>query len=310
MNDEAHIAPEDDINEVARHEAPLCPEASSVAQRIAAERDKLTAEEVIERTLTTKRKTLLVEGSDGDVDECERAIDASRGAQVRILERIELLAPQVAQANERFRATELDAVAQRADRARQFGEKLIRNEIAKALAVLAPELEKLAAVEQFITAANHRLQRAGRQLVDSPNAIRCRRTRRWTEKERRQVGLGEREHPNFNDDYIRTSDGERASLRQSGESIPMYTEVEVDVKRTELGDFPSALQELVIPDIGPAPDGESLRPLWSGAGGTVRQEVRDHQREEGRRRIQDGGQSGSDVGLIREQQTEGQEIVQ
>jgi len=119
--------PGDDINAPAIViEAPICPAATVIANRIKAERERLAAEEKIERELADKRKALLVDGSDAQVDDCERRIDASRSAQVRILERIDLLAPQIANANEAHRAVELDALTASANKARESGEKLIR----------------------------------------------------------------------------------------------------------------------------------------------------------------------------------------
>jgi hypothetical protein len=147
-------------------EKPIGAIAEAIHQRIIAEEAKLHAEEKNERELTTKRIALLTEGTDGDVDATELAIDQSRAAQMRCLERIELLAEQLKQANRRAETQRLDEVASTAERARQAGVKILNTTYPKLAKQLATALAELKQHQETIIAANFELTAFKRQTVE------------------------------------------------------------------------------------------------------------------------------------------------
>jgi chromosome segregation ATPase len=152
-------------------ERPIGAVAEAIHQRILAEQKKLHAEENSERDLTTKRIALLTDGTDKDVDTCEAAIDQSRTSQLRCLERIELLAEQLKQANRKAESQRLDEIAAGAQRARDRGLVLLRKypKLARELATLLAEVKTC---EDQITAANVELDAAKRPNVESADPRR------------------------------------------------------------------------------------------------------------------------------------------
>lgn len=146
-------------------EKPIGTIAETIHQRILAEQQKLHVEEKSERDLTTKRIALLTEGSDADVDTCELAIDLSRTAQLRSLERIELLAEQLKQANQVAENQRLDDITKSAERARERGEKIIANVYPKLAKQLCAALSELAECESTIESANGQLRAGGRFAI-------------------------------------------------------------------------------------------------------------------------------------------------
>ena len=154
-------------------EEPVGEAAEAIAKRIIAEQERLAAEEKIEASLTVERKRLLTAGTDAETDECERRIDASRSAQVRILERVDLLTAQLQEANQVERAARLDAIAARAETARLEGEKLIRTDYPKLASQLGTLLKRLLLIDTAIKRENRTLHRAGREPVPASNYIRC-----------------------------------------------------------------------------------------------------------------------------------------
>jgi hypothetical protein len=208
---------------------PIGPAAESIAARIRAEQIRLTDEERKELDLAEQRQRTLVEGTDAQMDKIELAIDASRSAQVRILERIDLLVPKLHEANAAAAAAELDAVAKRADRARKAGEQLIA-EYSKHAATVAPILRKLRAADALVERLNRQLTKAGRPAVETSNSLRCKPSLTREVIERRRVGLGEPEHPHFGKATVSRNDPTKAQLHDGGEYIDTF--VEMDVKRT------------------------------------------------------------------------------
>jgi len=152
-------------------EKPIGVVAENIHARILAEQQKLHAEEQNERELTAKRISLLTEGSDKDVDTCELAIDQSRSAQLRCLERIELLAEQLKQANRKAESQRLDEVAAGAQRARERATSLLRK-YPKAAREVAALLAEVKTCESEITAANLILAEAARPTVESADPKR------------------------------------------------------------------------------------------------------------------------------------------
>lgn len=156
-------------------ERPIGVIADGIHQRILAEQQKLHAEEKSERDLTTKRIALLTNGSDKDVDDCELAIDQSRNAQMRCLERIELLAEQLKLANRTAESQRLDEIAASAKRAHDRAASLLKK-YPKAARELAALLAEVRTCEEMIAAANRQLEAAKRPAVESADPKRFRIT--------------------------------------------------------------------------------------------------------------------------------------
>lgn len=257
----------DEIGEIP---APVGAAAGAIHARITIERDRLKGEEAIEAQLTIDRKRLLVEGTDADIDEIERRIDTSRGAQVRILERVDLLRGQLIAANEQEESNRLDGIAARGNRAREYGEALIR-EYGELAPKLAGILERLAACEDLIEEANNILHRAKRDsdMVSSPNRIRCRPRRTWTEVVRKMVGPREPGHPLYGTNYHQTSPSAPVQKvsGNNGVEYDVFVEADAEVERTDYGDRPQPLHEAVnLPDVGPELDPNSgLGHLWQSS---------------------------------------------
>jgi hypothetical protein len=254
----------DEISDVP---APIGATAGAIHARITIERDRLQGEETIEAQLTIERKRLLVEGTDADIDEVERRIDTSRGAQVRILERVDLLRAQLIAANEQSESERLDAVAARGNRAREHGESLIR-EYAELAPKLVAIMERLAAADQIVEETNNILHRAKRDsdMVDSPNAIRRRPARRWKETVRKMVGPRDPGHPAYGQEFTRTSNTASVQKVYVGSvAYDQFVEADVEVEMYDPGDRPQPLQDKVaLPAVGPAPPNSGLLPLWDG----------------------------------------------
>jgi hypothetical protein len=147
-------------------ELPIGVIAEAIHQRILAEETRLHAEEKNERELTTKRIALLTEGTDSDVDATEVAIDQSRGTQIRSLERIELLAEQLKQANRTAETQRLDELTAIAERARAAGMKILTAVYPSLAKKLGTALAELRQHQQTIVDANRELLAAKRETVE------------------------------------------------------------------------------------------------------------------------------------------------
>jgi hypothetical protein len=163
---------EENTSPPAHEIAPIGTVAEGIAARIATERERLAFEEKRERELTDDRKRLLTAGSDQDVDECERGIDASRSSQMRSLERLELLTAQLEDENRKARNAELDEIAANAEAARKRGVECITKKYPPLARKLADLLAELKSCEDTITAANAQLHNAGREMIDAANSSR------------------------------------------------------------------------------------------------------------------------------------------
>ena len=255
--------------------APAKPEPSAaplttagIQQRIDDERRRLLIEQNLAHSLAGQRLAPLEAGDDEALDRFEAQIAACTERQFRIQERLEILEQRLTEAQERETQANLDAIAARANKAREIGEKLIRSEYRKHAEALASVLSKLHAIDTFIDARNRELERGGHELVSSPNIIRCRHGRHWEETVRKRVGIAEAAHPHHEAYYsapsLRHESHHDEFVMVNGERVARFVEVETVESRFEPGDFPDPLYACTVPAVGPAPEGEGLTPLWNG----------------------------------------------
>ena len=111
--------------------------SSTVHERIDAEQKRLEAEALREKQLEADRLPLLESGDDAALDKVEAAINESRTAQLRTQERIELLTKRLSEREQLEQQGKFDELRERADRLREVGEQLIREQYAKAAGELA-----------------------------------------------------------------------------------------------------------------------------------------------------------------------------
>jgi hypothetical protein len=222
--------------------APIGPTAQSIADRITAERARLSAEEATERELIARRKAILTDADDATIDEVELKIGSSRSKQLRLIERIDVLGQQLVAANKAAESASLDALAAKAGQARIVGESLIR-EYAKAAAPLVGILQKLAAVEELISRSNERLYHAGRPAIESPNAIRCRPAKEYDRTVTKRVGINQPEHPHFGQQRSRSNDGMTSYLKDGGQ-CPTFMDVDVTERVHERAERPEPIHEV------------------------------------------------------------------
>ncbi|MBA8888900.1 hypothetical protein FHW12_003136 [Dokdonella fugitiva] len=231
--------------------------------RIDAERSRLHIEQNLLVDLEGQRLAPLEAGDDEALDRVEAQINACNDRQSRIQERLEILERRLTEATERERQQDLDAVAARGHRARVLGEQIIA-EYGKRAPELAALIERLAACDQIVNEANTILSRANRDsdLIPSPNAIRCRPRRRWTETVRKTVGPSDRGHPAYGLEYTRARHS--PTVHVGREAFDLFVEADVEVEMTDCGDRPDPLQDaVVLPALGPAADANTgLVPLW------------------------------------------------
>lgn len=233
--------------------------ADALAARIAAERAKLSAEEMNEAALGNERTALLTSGSDDETDAVELAIDKSRSAQLRSIERIALLEKQLTSAKEQEVAADLDAIAEAANAARAHGERLIRQRYAKEAAALAATLREIQIADALVAQCNDRLNRAGRAAIPTSNQIRCIAQTKVDHIERRTVAPHDPAHPQHADVHWVTSDrtkSPRAVSKTTQLPIDMV-EIDVTVSRTVPGHQPYP-----ITDVVQLPDVVNGKPLW------------------------------------------------
>jgi len=244
--------------------------AETIAARITTEQQRLATEEAVETSLAAERQRLLVDGTDTETAEIEHRIEGSRTNQARIRERIALLSGQLDQAHADAKEADLDNLAARADRAREYGERLIAD-YAKRAPEVAALLGRMAAVEAVIEQSNGILHKAGRAVVESANLVRCRMGRRWTEKVMRDVDLQHPAHPfhgratPMGGASIPGNDIKRMANIDGGGTCEIVMSVEVEEQRSDPGDFPDPLYETArLPGVGPSPPGHGIASLWDG----------------------------------------------
>jgi len=105
------------------------------------------------------------------------------------------------------------------------------------------------------------LQRAGRELVRSPNHIRCRRPQEIKRVVRKKVGIGEPDHPFYGRHLVRSAQGDVLTDRTTGERVEQFVEADVTVTERIAPWYPTALQSVVqLPPIDP----NAQHPIWRG----------------------------------------------
>lgn len=252
--------------------------SAELQARIDSERQRLLAEQNIERDLTGQRLAPLEAGDDEALDAVEASINACRDRQLRIQERLEILEQRQAEAQKREEAEALQRLREQAEAARILGEKLIRQDYAKQAKAMASTLAKLYAIDQLIVRANRRIERANDEaleLVDSPNRIRCIPYREWTEKVIREVGMNHPAHP-YHLGRNTVWGPDRAYMKKhnvhaayapmirvdqySGEPVPETVEAEVEELHFESGESKADLFEAIRLPRAEAEGGE----FWGG----------------------------------------------
>lgn len=226
----------------------------SLLARIEAERARLIAAEKDELELMAARAAPLETGDDAAVDAIEEKINASRTLQLRTQERIQVLTSRLSEAKQNEQRARVTALRERAERARELGEREIRDVYAKAAATLAGSLKRLRAIDDFIVRANRDLETAGLDTVESPNGIRCVPARYEVVKERRRVGIGEPSHPYHGRACSPMNHGINARSNptcnpqiqaDNGELTHVYVDVEVESKKYIPGDRQAPLYEAI-----------------------------------------------------------------
>jgi len=233
--------------------------SETIAARIAVDRAKIAAEEAAEVNLAADRKRLLTEGSEAELDGVELAIDASRSAQVRMLERIDLLESQLAEAKEQEASADLDAIAEAANAARLHGEQLIRQRYAKESAALAKTLRELQIADALVMQCNDRLTRAGRAAIPTSNQIRCTAATQVESTSRRTVSPHESDHPQHGDVHYVVSDRSKAPRAVSKTTQLPILPIEIDVTVTRA--IPGR-QPYPVTDEVSLPGAIDSAPLW------------------------------------------------
>lgn len=171
--------------------------SGKVRERIDNEQKRLAEEAAREKQLTAARIPLLEAGDDSALNKIEAELNECRTTQLRIQERIELLGNRLDEHEQAEEHAKFEALRDRANRLREFGERLIRNDYAKAAGELASVLQRLRAVDELVETANYALARAGIECVMPTNAIRCQRSRSESVTRKRRVGLRDPEHPYY-----------------------------------------------------------------------------------------------------------------
>lgn len=233
--------------------------SETIAARIAVDRAKIAAEEAAEVNLAADRKRLLTEGSEAELDGVELAIDASRSAQVRMLERNDLLESQHAQALEKERDAELDAIAKTANAARVHGEQLIQRRYLKEAATLAKTLRELQVADALVAQCNDRLTRAGRAAIPTSNQIRCTAATQVESTSRRTVSPHDSDHPQHVDVHYITCDRSKAPRAVSKTTQLPILPIEIDVTVTRA--IPGR-QPYPVTDEVSLPGAIDSTPLW------------------------------------------------
>jgi hypothetical protein len=251
------------MNTTASSTQPPALSSTELDERIRAEGQRLLIEQNLEQGLAQQRLAPLEAGDDAALDRIEQQINECRDRQIRIQERVDLLNRRVEEARQRERDAELDHVVAVANRAREIGERLITEDYAEHAAVLVEVLGKLAAINALIDAANQRTTGTDRKNVAKPNLIRCHPGREWTEKETVRVGIHDRDHPHYGKAELSTNNPNVAYLKDGGETVPATMVIEREVlRRADMRREPDLVGSVVLPGVGPAPEGSGLTALW------------------------------------------------
>ena len=132
--------------------------------------------------------------TDTVVDKIDTEIETHRKRIQLSHERIAVAEQATREEEQQAEQDRLDAIAALADQARKAGEALLP-EYAGTATKLTGILTKLAAIDGLITESNRTLRNAGRPVIASPNAVRCRVRSQVERTERRRLGVGDAQHP-------------------------------------------------------------------------------------------------------------------
>jgi hypothetical protein len=239
--------------------------SQSTTDRIVAEKAAIAQAESRIGEFEAKRKQALLDSDGRALDAADAELNSTRVAVSRGLERIELLESRLNDEREQARNAELDALAARATKAREVGEKLISTKYAAAARQISTVLGQLSAIDEFIAQANRELGKADRPILSSTNTVRCRPPQTTEVVERQRLGVGNPEHPYHGRAEPSQIRG-KARVTATGEYIDSFGEFDVRVVRRVPGHFPEALQNTVVlpsvePDAPPFwPPGEAVDP--------------------------------------------------
>jgi len=200
--------------------------ASTHEQRITALRETITTSESRITELNVQRQAALAGDDDTIVDKIDVEL-AMLSKRIQLSnERIVVAEAAEREAAELAEQDKLDAIAARADKARKLGEALLP-EYAGASLKLASILSKLSAIDNLIRESNQTLSAAGRDVIASPNAMRCKPLTYLERTERRLVGIGEPEHPMHG--KVR-HDLNGNAYDENGQAVPTFDEFDVTVR--------------------------------------------------------------------------------
>ncbi len=130
-----------------------------------------TADRAIDDLQASRNDALLI-GDSARLDEIEISVEQFRKENGRREERIALLDAALVKIDARDQAAYLESLRQRAAKAAQLGEEIIRKEYAPAAKKIGAAIEKLAALRGAIRDANHSLDRHGADQVPDFDANR------------------------------------------------------------------------------------------------------------------------------------------
>lgn len=230
-----------------------------IAAEIQTETRRADEAEAEQATLVTARERVLLDDDTKELDKIEARSEALDKAVKRHRDRVALLQQRLEQVQDKEHSDALDALTAQASKARDIGQRLIRNDYAKAARAVAATMEKLYAIENLVEDINRTLQANGREALPGPNQIRCRPRQVWEETERRTVGLGQPEHP-FYGRATRLHQGDRAVVNGTSETVPVFMDIDVPVTRITPAHSPEPLQNTLVL---PCPDDTGLD-LWNG----------------------------------------------
>jgi hypothetical protein len=214
-----------------------------IEDKIAKEHSAIAKSQATNAELTHQRAVALEAGNDGEVDRIEVDMKINDTAVTRGRDRIVILERRLEETKQQERESALDSLAAETDRARIEGESIIA-EYAKHAAAIAPVLAKLKAIDERIVQANRELKAAGRNTINTPNAIRCRPHSHGTRTVRRTVGIGEPEHPmhkvaQFDANGI-------CRHRETQQPLEQFGEFDVVQKTFDAGHSPDPLYSSVV----------------------------------------------------------------
>ena len=198
-------------------------------ERIASLRSSIVTDEQAIAELRIKRTALLTTDDDSAIGKIDTEIERLQRRIGLSQERIAATEQAERDAAQQAHEQHLDALAAKAEKARGIGTALLQD-YAKHAGALAAVLAKLTALDELITESNRTLAAAGRTTIASPNDTRCRPMSYASRTERRQVGIGQHEHPMHG----------KAGFDMNGRCVdhatgePVESFVEVDVTTREI----------------------------------------------------------------------------